>query len=228
MDYRRPVLRRSTLSGSSAARFLSIIATPFEQAKLRLLNGSHSLIAYLGQLSGYLYVHQVINDNVFAELVERYMSEVCPSLQMPAEFNLPNYQRQLLDRFANSALNHRTAQIAEDGSQKIRQRWLETVLTDSPKDFKIHALALAGWAGFLRQVRDDGEHYDIIDPAADGLTDIMRGHQDAPIDKLLSHIGLNEWAAQRPDFVALADQYFQLIQTQGSRATASAVLAGEL
>ena len=203
-------------------------ATPFEQAKLRLLNGSHSLIAYLGQLSGYQYVHQVINDDVFAELVDRYMSEVCPSLQMPAEFNLPNYRRQLLDRFANSALNHRTAQIAEDGSQKIRQRWLDTVLTDKPKDFKIHALALAGWAGFLRQVRDDGEHYNIIDPAADGLTDVMRDHQDAPISKLLSHIGLNEWAAQRPNFVALADQYFRLIQTQGSRATASAVLAGDL
>jgi len=102
------------------------------------------------------------------------------------------------------------------------------VLTDKPKDFKIHALALAGWAGFLRQVRDDGEHYNIIDPAADGLTDVMRDHQDAPISKLLSHIGLNEWAARRPNFVALADQYFRLIQTQGSRATASAVLAGDL
>ena len=203
-------------------------AKPFEQAKLRLLNGSHSLIAYLGQLSGYQHVHEVVSDKLFAELLERFMEEVVPELQMPEDFDLNTYQRQLLQRFANPALKHRTAQIAEDGSQKIRQRWLETVRPGPAEAFSAHALALAGWAKFLEQSRDNGETYLITDPLADELLQVLARHETAPIGELLNSIGLQHITSQLTEFLALADGYLKQLQKQGSQATIKAFLAETL
>src|SRR5690606_12891464 len=89
---------------------------PYELMKLRMLNGSHSTLAYLGYLAGHQYVADAIADPAIRRLVDRLMSEeVMPTLPMPRA-DLEAYRDRLLARFANPALQHRTWQIAMDGS----------------------------------------------------------------------------------------------------------------
>jgi fructuronate reductase len=102
--------------------------TPYEVMKLRLLNGAHSTLAYLGALAGLDTIAETMARDAFATVVRRLMNDdVAPTLDVPADFDLKAYQEQLLDRFANPALRHRTVQVAMDGSQKLPQRLLGTI-----------------------------------------------------------------------------------------------------
>ena len=96
--------------------------------KLRLLNGSHSTLAYLGFLLGHEYIWQASADPLLAALVERQMAEeIAPTLVAPPGVDLAAYGAKLMERFRNPALPHRTRQIAMDGSQKLPQRLLGTI-----------------------------------------------------------------------------------------------------
>ena len=98
---------------------------PFETMKLRLLNGAHSAIAYLGCTAGFEYVHQVVTQESLSRFIAQLLAEeLAPTLTAPPGINLQSYQASLLVRFANSALRHETRQIAMDGSQKLPQRLL--------------------------------------------------------------------------------------------------------
>jgi fructuronate reductase len=91
--------------------------------KVRLLNGTHSLIAYLGALSG----ESLIAASVARAEIERAARAVIgreygPSVRMPKGIDGQEYEQQLFERWGNSALGHRTAQVGTDGSVKLRQR----------------------------------------------------------------------------------------------------------
>lgn len=140
---------------------------PYEAAKLRMLNGAHSALAYLGLLRGREFVHQAVADPVIRPVVERLMrSEAAASLTPAPGQDLGGYADALLARFANSALRHRLAQIAVDGSQKIPQRWLETLAHHQQRGAECPAIltALAAW---LLHVRGDNGPVD--DPMAANL-----------------------------------------------------------
>lgn len=95
---------------------------PFEDMKLRLLNGSHSGIAYLGLLSGHATVDRAFADPAIREFVDWLWAEAIPTLPTDAGLDTSAYTAELAERFSNTALAHRTAQIANDGSQKLPQR----------------------------------------------------------------------------------------------------------
>ena len=98
---------------------------PFQAMKLRLLNGSHSAIAYLGQCRGLATVAEAMADPLVRATVRGLMfDELLPTVQVPGGFDLVAYGEQLIHRFDNPALAHRTAQIAMDGTQKVAVRWL--------------------------------------------------------------------------------------------------------
>ena len=142
---------------------------PFELMKLRLLNGSHSTLAYLGVLSGYGTVADAIADPDFARLIRELMDEeVTPTLSLPPGADLPAYKAALLARFANPALRHRTEQIAIDGSQKLPQRLLGTARDRLRAGAPITrlALAVAGWMRFITGRGEDGRPIAVQDPLA--------------------------------------------------------------
>jgi len=95
---------------------------PYEKMKLRLLNGSHTLIAHLGLLHGLDYVRDVMAVPELRSLVEHHMKAVLPTLDPVPGIDLDDYTRQLIARFANPAIAHRNVQIASDSSQKLPQR----------------------------------------------------------------------------------------------------------
>ncbi|MGQ3122008.1 MAG: mannitol dehydrogenase family protein, partial [Aliihoeflea sp.] len=93
---------------------------PYETAKLRMLNGAHSALAYVGLGKGHDFVHQAIADPAIRPVIERLLrEEAAPTIDAAPGQDLAAYADALLDRFANPALNHRLIQIAMDGSQKI-------------------------------------------------------------------------------------------------------------
>ncbi len=106
---------------------------PFEDMKLRLLNGSHSAIAYLGLLSGHETVAEAFADPIIRRFVEGLWEEAIPTLPGDAGLDPQAYIRRLADRYHNTALQHRTAQIANDGSQKLPQRIVASALDRADK-----------------------------------------------------------------------------------------------
>ena len=145
---------------------------PYEFAKLRMLNGTHSTIAYLGLLAGFATVDAAIADADMHALIRNMMTEeIAPTLTLPASFDVLAYRDQLLERYANPALKHRTAQISMDGSLKLPPRLLGTVAERLQDGLSVrrHALAIAAWMRCLRCADDAGERFEISDPMADRL-----------------------------------------------------------
>ena len=101
---------------------------PFEDMKLRLLNGAHSGIAYLGLLSGHATVDRAFADPAIRQFVDGLWAEAIPTLPQHAGLDTSAYTAELAGRFSNTALAHRTAQIANDGSQKLPQRIIASAL----------------------------------------------------------------------------------------------------
>jgi fructuronate reductase len=130
----------------AGARFVDDIE-PWERRKLYLLNGAHSLLAYLGQLRGHQTVADAIADEACARAVQRWWDEVGALLTEPA-LDLPAYQDQLLDRFANRAIAHNLAQIAEDAVYKLRIRVAQPALRLRRRGVAAEAAAttIAAWA----------------------------------------------------------------------------------
>jgi fructuronate reductase len=142
---------------------------PFETMKLRLLNGSHSTLAYLGYLAGYDFIWQASADPELAKLVEHLMTdEVIPTLEAPPKVDLAAYGAQVRERFRNPALPHRTKQVAMDGSQKLPQRFLATVRERlaAGKSIAHLALAIAGWIRYASGTDESGRPIAVSDPLA--------------------------------------------------------------
>src|SRR5205085_1311497 len=150
--------------------------TPFEDMKLRLLNASHSALAYLGYLAGYETIAATMADKNFAAFAARVMEDAAVTLRMPEGTDLATYQASLLQRFANPALHHRTWQIAMDGSQKLPQRLLGTMRDRLQLELPIdtHALAVAGWIRYVTAIDEQGQKIDVRDPLAAELAAIAK------------------------------------------------------
>lgn len=159
----------------AGAQFVGDVA-PFELMKLRLLNGSHSTLAYLGFLMGHELVWQASRDPLIATLIERQMKEeIVPTLARPPGIDLHAYCGQLLERFRNAALPHKTRQIAMDGSQKLPQRLLGTVrdrlAAGAPL---VHLpLAVAGWIRYASGSDEHGGRIEVQDPLAETFRRIV-------------------------------------------------------
>lgn len=153
---------------------------PFEHMKLRMLNGSHSFLAYLGYLGGYRYINECMADEHYRRAALRLMlDEQAPTLSVTG-ISLTDYAAQLIARFSNPALQHLTWQIAMDGSQKLPQRMLDAVRWHLRHggDYSGLALGVAGWMRYVGGVDDAGQPIDIRDPLADALQQTIAATPD--------------------------------------------------
>jgi fructuronate reductase len=175
---------------AAGAQFVNDVR-PFELMKLRMLNGSHSILAYLGYLAGYAHVSEAIGNPELRTLVHEFMTdEAAPTLPDGAG-DLEAYRDALLERFGNTALRHRTWQIAMDGSQKLPQRLLGTIRDRLARDLPIRraALGVAAWMRYVSGVDERGDKIDVRDPLAARLQEISAGSAGRPanlVDGLLS------------------------------------------
>ena len=198
---------------------------PFELMKLRLLNAAHSAMAYLGYLAGHEFIYQASNDPLFARMVERLWDEAAPTLPPLAGFDIIAYRRELMARFRNSALPHRTWQIAMDGSQKLPQRILNTVRERLAAGQSIETLALlvAGWMRYVSGVDDAGKAIDVRDPLSAEFARIAattRGSPAAACDRLLALKAIfGDDLPQHQPFTAQIQDHLASLRHRGTRAT---------
>jgi len=149
----------------AGATFTSDVA-PFEFMKLRMLNGAHSALAYLGYMAGHATVAEAVADPVFETYLRGLWAEIAPSVPPPPGVDLDAYAAGLLARFRNRALRHRTWQIAMDGSQKLPQRLLGPLraglAAGRPVRHVVHAIA--GWMRYVAGPDERGAAIDVRDP----------------------------------------------------------------
>lgn len=119
---------------------------PYENRKLWLLNGAHSLLAYAGQLRGHKTVAEALADAACREAVEAFWDEAEANLP-GAELGIPEYRAALLARFSNARIAHNLAQIALDGSTKLRMRAIPVLQAEraAGRSGAAAALMIAAW-----------------------------------------------------------------------------------
>ncbi|MAP94952.1 MAG: mannitol dehydrogenase [Ponticaulis sp.] len=150
-----------------------------EQAKLRLLNGAHSTLAYAGLACGEESVATATANSELHTLIANMMrDEIKPSLEPPEGLDLDVYIDDLLRRFANPAIIHKLSQIAWDGSKKLPIRLLDTVRDNLAAGRSIEGLAtgVAAWMRFI--IRMTQANSAITDPMADRLKALAKGVKD--------------------------------------------------
>lgn len=162
---------------------------PWEEAKLRLLNGAHSAIAYLGGLAGIDFVQDFVARAEGRAYIERLWDESATTLSPPAGLDIAAYRAALMARFANPALAHRTRQIAADGSQKLPQRLIAPAAARISAGLPIEALALAiaAWMRWQTGHTDSGETFMVDDPLAATMAARLSGRTSSAdqVDALL-------------------------------------------
>jgi fructuronate reductase len=164
----------------------------YERAKLRLLNGAHSTLAYLGTLAGLRTVAEAMSNPTLAAFVRSLMiDDILPTLVAPRGLDLRQYIDAILRRFRNSAIRHPLAQIAWDGSQKLPNRLFGTIADALAAGAPLERLCvpIAAWMQFVRSRAMQGER--VIDPWAEKLFDIGRAMEGRSGSDLRSFFALD-------------------------------------
>ena len=150
---------------AGGALFVADVA-PYEQLKLRMLNGAHSMLAYVGFLSGHALFRDVMADRAHVCLVARHISAAAAPLAPLEGIEFTRYGAELEARFRNPFIAHETYQIAMDGTQKLSQRLLQPAeaARRTGRDVRPFAFALAAWMRYCCGTTDSGNAYALCDP----------------------------------------------------------------
>ncbi|MEU8025609.1 mannitol dehydrogenase family protein [Micromonospora haikouensis] len=178
-----------------AGAVLTDDAGQWERVKLRGLNGLHSATAYLGALAGRETVADALGVPGLTGVLRRLVAEeVAVSFTPPDGVSMVAYGDEVLARFANPTIRHRTLQIAMDGSQKLPQRVLHTIvdLRAAGRSARWSALVVAAWMRFVCGTADDGTALPLADPLAERITGALATTGGTPAGVVEALFGLRE------------------------------------
>ena len=215
----------------AGAQIVSDVA-PYEHMKLRLLNGAHSALAYLGYLAGHETIPDVAADPAFRLYAQALWREIIPVVPALPGVDLHGYAATLLARFENPAIRHRTWQIAMDGSQKLPQRLLSTMRERLAAGLPVPclALALAGWVRYVGGVDETGRAIDVRDPLAARLRAVLDRSGPEPGSRVAAVLGMEAVFGadlpQSPPFAAAVTQAYAALLANGARASISLAVSG--
>ncbi len=205
---------------------------PFEEMKLRLLNGAHSSIAYLGLLASHETVSAAFGDPAIRGFVDALWAEAIPTLPGDAGLEPQPYTADLAQRFSNTALVHRTAQIANDGSQKLPQRIVGTALDRLAAGASAHHLMLtvAAWirAAEARGKTLPASHF--TDPLDTPLA-ALAASRPSPRETVATAFelaGFAKGSPHREHLESLASGHLETLREKGVAAALSALATGAL
>ncbi|CAI1758234.1 mannitol dehydrogenase family protein [Serratia fonticola] len=203
---------------------------PFEEMKLRMLNGSHSFLAYLGYLAGYPHISDCMQDEHYVKAARHLMlTEQAPTLNTPGT-DLEKYAASLLARYRNTALKHRTWQIAMDGTQKLPQRMLDSVRWHlaNGSDFDCLALGVAGWMRYVGGKDEQGQPIDISDPLREEIARRVTNSAEGEPRVMALLQMTSVFGRDLPDnqrFVNAVTNAYLALLARGAKATVARVLA---
>lgn len=197
---------------------------PWEQAKLRLLNGAHSAMAYLGLLAGIETVDRFVAEPWSTAFVRSLWREIGSTLEATPGLDVAQYQDVLMRRFSNSALGHRSQQIAMDGSQKLPQRLVRPAcdILEAGRSPSAIALVVAAWIRCQSGRTDAGTRFEVDDPLA-SLTSRLSARANDPKDLAQAMLGLDAIfparLAENQAFAALVADRLDDLGRSGARRT---------
>lgn len=202
--------------------------TPYEDMKLRCLNGTHSTLAYLGYLGGHETISDTVADPVYATFVKSlWTNEIIAGLTPPKGVSLQDYADALFERYENPAIRHLTWQIAMDGSQKLPQRILTQLGEGLKAGRKMSGLtlAVAAWMRYVGAVDEKGKPIDVKDPLADRLKELSDA-QSKNADKVRALLNVNEVfpleLAENTKFVSAVTTAYEGLVSKGARSMVEA------
>lgn len=197
---------------------------PYEEMKLRMLNGSHSFFAYLGYLAGYMHIDECMQDPNYVKAARHLMLNEQATTLRVKNVDLSAYADSLLDRYRNTGLKHRTWQIAMDGTLKLPQRMLDSVRYHlaNGTPFDCLALGVAAWMRYVSGVDDSGNVIEVCDPAAEKLKELVLNSSDNQdrVNALLSlkHV-FGEDLPQNPLFIEQVTKAYFSLRDIGAKET---------
>ncbi|MEV6770060.1 mannitol dehydrogenase family protein [Nocardia sp. NPDC051030] len=194
---------------------------PYELMKLRLLNGGHQALAFLGYLAGHRMVHDALADPPLARFLSRYLErEARPTLRPVPGIDLAAYCRTLLERFGNPAIADTIARLCADASERI-PKWVVPVILDRldhDGDIDCGATVLAAWARYCEGVDEQGDPIEIVDPRRDRLLANALSQRHDPL-AFLADRDLFGDLIDNPRFVASYRKALDSLITRGATAT---------
>lgn len=203
--------------------------TPYEEMKIKLLNGSHLALTYLGALKGYRFVHETMADPLFVRYIRAYMDlDVTPQLASVPGIDLEAYKDTLIERFSNRAIADQLERVCSDGSSKFPKFTVPTLnrLILDQGNLERASLVVAAWAVYLQ--RGEGENgvpYTVVDPRAEFCKALVA--DDGVITRRL--LGVEEIFGmaipQSAEFVAAFEHNFNSLKEQGVSKTLENLLA---
>jgi mannitol 2-dehydrogenase len=198
--------------------------SPYELMKLRLLNGGHQAMCYLGYLAGYRLVHEVAQDPLFANFLLDYMNrEATPTLAVPG-IDLEGYKHQLIERFSSAAVRDTVARLCAESSDRIPKFLLPVIRENlaAGRDVRLSAAVVASWARYLEGVDEQGEPIQVVDRQADQLKAIAAKQRTDPT----AFIANRELFGDLIDERAFVEPYIAALHslhTRGARPTLEAL-----
>lgn len=230
--FRQWVLEDSFVSGrpplEDAGVHLVDDVEPYELMKLRLLNGTHQAMAYLGCLAGLRYAHEACQDEELAAFLRRYMAdEAAPTVPEVPGIDLAAYQDTLIDRFSSPAVKDTLARLAAETSDRIPKFVLPVITARLRAGLSVDAGALlvASWARYAEGVDDAGEPIDVVDRKKDALQAAAASH-DSDILAFLRDADLFGSLAEDARFTEPYAAHLHSLRRRGARATLRTFLAG--
>ncbi len=156
---------------SAGVKFVNDVA-PYEKMKIRLLNAGHSLLGFTGALYGYTYIHETVNNKLFADLLRKFMdTEVTPVLDEVPGIDLDKYKDNLIERFGNQNIRDQVARICLQSSAKIPKFLIPTIRDQlsAGGPVMISALITAAWCRYAEGIDEPGKRYEVEDDMKDIL-----------------------------------------------------------
>lgn len=194
---------------------------PYEKMKIRLLNGSHQVMCYIGMLLGYRYAPQAMGDPQIAILIQRFMDdEATPLLPFVPGIDIEEYKQTLRERFANPAINDQLGRIGTDGAARVTEFVLPTVAEQLQRGgpIAIGTFTVAAWIRFLNGQDDLGGELPFADAMGEPLREIAR-RAGADASPILSMQALFGDLIAAPRFTDAVNNFLQCFYEQGARET---------
>jgi mannitol-1-phosphate/altronate dehydrogenase len=183
--------------------------------KLRLLNGSHQALAYLGYLAGYRYAHEAMDDATLRAFIARFMDDDVTSLLPPVPgIDVADYKRTLLQRFSNPKIKDTLARLATDGSDRMPKFVLPSVseALQRGRPHRFLTLVVAAFIRYLRGVDEQGQPIALNDARADELRRLAQSSPSDPrpilgVRRVFGDLGDHQaWVAELAEAIAEFDR----------------------
>ena len=201
---------------------------PYELMKLRLLNGSHQALCYLGYLAGYRYAHEVCQDPLFAEFLLAYMdAEATPTLEPVPGIDLDEYKPNLIARFSNPQIRDTLARLCTESSDRI-PKWLLPVIRENlanDRPIALTAAVVAAWARYSEGIDEQGAPIVVQDRFRDTLVAAAQRQSADP----LAFVRNRELFGDLVDDERFTSAYLSALDSLhrvGSRKTVESLLVG--